>query len=40
MCVEVGCRLGKPVTPYDHLHFNSLFESGNLRKSIQVSIES
>lgn len=31
-------RLGKPEAPYDHLHFNSHFESGNLRKSIQVTI--
>ncbi|XP_067931710.1 cytosolic carboxypeptidase 1-like [Watersipora subatra] len=29
-------RLGKPAEPYDHLHFNSHFECGNLRKAIQV----
>lgn len=29
-------RLGRAEAPYDHLHFNSHFESGNLRKAIQV----
>lgn len=29
-------RLGVPEPPYNNLHFNSQFESGNLRRVVQV----